>query len=219
MGDSFPPIDYPVYGLGDSWDGPRWLDHLQGMVGKPSWGVCLGHGQRVEATPTEPWALVISLASARHALTMGGDATREVAFAATFALVNLTLPAPRDRAEGFVPALIERAEREADRYAEWPACAWSVDGGAVSARTWHWAGAWAGFTTDLDDTDLIVVGHGMEPGDLALSLVPTGAAYHMDWGQPVAYPEDIEASQRAALAAFPDPPEAWWPVHADHANP
>lgn len=216
---SFPAVDFPLYGLPVDWDLPRRLDHVDGRVGEPPVGVWLWHGRA--RTMREPWVRVASLPRDRHARSMtpgGGDPVREVAFAATFALVNATFPAPNDRPADFGEQVVTFAERRADEYAQWPAAVWTVDHRSVPARLFGWAGAWAGFTTALPEVDVVAVGFGIEPRALALTEWADTAGYHFDKDLDLAFPEVVDTGRSAALLETDDTERdlRYWPAHPDH---
>lgn len=92
---SFPVLDFSLYGLAD-WHGSRWLDTVEGEIGKPTWGVWLEHAdlEHSDSAPY-PWVRVATLPAARHAqlMTMPDEQPAEaVAFAALHVLINVTAP-------------------------------------------------------------------------------------------------------------------------------
>lgn len=224
---TFPAVDFPLYGVDEtSWQGPRWLDIVEGQPGAPTWALWLQHGFSPAPEPARPWVRVGSLPRERHARLMtpqGGDPAREVAFAALFSLVNLTLPPSEDRpqADDYLRQLVAYVEAQADRYADWPTAVWRVDDISVSAHVCHWAGAWAGFTTELGDVDVAVLGYRMPADDLVLSEVVDTSAYHFDSRQPIPFPAACEEAITTALGTRRHPEEADtpWPVSPDHWRP
>ena len=75
-----PPVDFPVYGMDETWAGPRWLDHLEGAGGEPLIGVWLAHGPQLD--PVEhpgPWARVVTVPRRRWPAEGGRDPVSEVA--------------------------------------------------------------------------------------------------------------------------------------------
>ena len=76
-GDDFPAVDFLLYGVDErSWQGPRWLDFLEGQAAAPTWALWLQHGFTPAPDPTRPWLRVGNLPRARHARLMtpdGGD--------------------------------------------------------------------------------------------------------------------------------------------------
>jgi hypothetical protein len=56
---------------------------------------------------------------------------------------NVTLPVDTlPRPDGIYPALIGMTEEFSDKYADWPPVRWHVDGTAVTAWMWRFAGGW-----------------------------------------------------------------------------
>ncbi|WP_199431516.1 hypothetical protein [Qaidamihabitans albus] len=184
-----PPVDFPVYGLDWSVRGPRWLDFFEGRPGEPTWALWLGH--RVEGG--ESGVRVGTLPRERHDQVMcpnGGDPLAEVAFSGAFGLVNLTLPdSSVTRPDGLILALVEHAEAQAKRHAEWQPVTWEVEGRPARARVLHFAGAWAGFTDVLDDVYLVAIGIGVEAEGLRLVQVSNAAAYGTDFAAPLSLAE------------------------------
>jgi hypothetical protein len=224
---TFPPIDFPVYGVDQRlWQGPRWLDSVEGELGAPAWAIWLHHGFTTVPDATRPWVRVGSHPRERHARLMtpqGGDPVREVAFAALFSLANLTLPAPQDRpqADGYLRRLVEYVEARADRYADWPVATWRIHDTAVGAHVHHWAGAWAGFTTELADIAVAALGHRVPVGAVELTEVVDSTAYHFDSREPIPFPGACEESRTAALGENPcsEATDVRWPLTADHWSP
>ena len=224
---TFPAVDFPLYGVDEtSWQGPRWLEFLEGQAGAPTWALWLQHGFTPAPGPTRPWARVGNLPRERHTRLMtpnGGDPVREVAFAALFSLANLTLPAPEDRpgAENYLQQLVAYVGVEADRYAEWPAVTWRIDEMTVGAHVRQWAGAWAGFTTELGEVDVVALGHRVPVAELVLTQLVDTSAYHFDSRQPIPFPDACEEARTTALGAhrLSDAADMWWPVTPDHRRP
>lgn len=94
-----------------------------------------------------------------------------------------------------------------------------VDGAAVPERTCSWAGAWAGFSTTASGVFLVVVGAGPAPECVDLAAVRDCREYHFDAGRPLRYPEDLEASVRAALGTTVEQEPATWPLRGDQLRP
>lgn len=224
---NFPAVDFPLYGVDEtSWQGPRWLDFLEGQAGAPTWALWLQHGFTPAPDPTRPWVRVGTLPRERHARLMtptGGDPARELAFAALFSLANLTLPAPDDRpgAEGYLQQLVAYVEAQADRYADWSSVTWRTDEMTVSAHVRGWAGAWAGFTTELGEVDVVALGYRVPVEDLVLTQLVDTRAYHFDSRQPIPFPEACEGARTAALGArrLSEAADGWWPAIPDHRRP
>jgi hypothetical protein len=196
-------VDFPVYGLDETFRGIRWVDFFEGLPGRPPWALWLGHresdsdnGIRVGTLPKQRYEAIMC--------PNGKDPLVEVAFSGAFGVVNVTLPdSTVTRPEGLIPALVEHAEHQARRYLEWPIVWWRIEGAQVRARVWHFAGGWAAFSTALDDAYLVAVGVGVEPADLAFEPVKDGAAYHADLSAPLNFTE--LGRQKSAR------PQAWLP--------
>jgi hypothetical protein len=224
-------FDFPLYGLDASWRMPRWLEFVDGIPSEDPWAIWLGHGEVDALHPTYPWVEVGSLPQPRHRAVMGaagGDGAREVAFTTLFKLVNLTLPAPADRpsAADYLRRLVELVESEADDHAAWPQATWLVDGRTVNAHVFEWAGAWAGFTTELDDVAVVVLAAAIAADSMTLARVLDTQEYHFNATQPITFPEDLANSKATAFghdggstAPVRATREGWWPRHADHARP
>lgn len=220
MCSAFPAIDFPVYGLTPLWEGPRWLSHVHGELGHSARAVCLAHGRTPTATPQEQWVEVIST-SVDCDIDAADDKgpSRGAAYAAAFALVNLTQPDDDLVAADFWDAALAHIEHVADRWESWQQVTWQVDGHDRTARVWRWAGAWAGFTGALGETRVSVIASGVDADGIAMSRVTDSEAYGFDLTRQVRYPEDLEASRLAALGPVDDETLSYgWPVHADHLS-
>jgi len=100
------------------------------------------------------------------------------------------------------------------QYARWPAVRWSVDGRAVTAHRWQFAGGWAAFTGAVPGVYLYATGLGTDPDDLSLAVLADGGAYHFDLDQPL-WPETLLAARAAAGAGdWPELRSDTW--HPDH---
>jgi len=116
---TFPPVDFPLYGLPQDWELPRRLEHVEGEVGALPVGVWLWHGRSRGPTVRVPWMRVGSLPRERHTELMtspGGDTVREVAFAATFALINATRPKQSEQPPEYGTNAVDFAAHQAG----WP---------------------------------------------------------------------------------------------------
>ncbi|MEU6643233.1 hypothetical protein ABZ863_11850 [Saccharomonospora sp. NPDC046836] len=197
------PVDFTVYGLDQTFRGPRWVDFFEGVPDAAPWALWLGHRERDSTRGVR----IGSMPRARYDQTMcstGGDPLAEVAFSGAFGLVNLTLPdGSVPRPEGLIQSLVEHAEQEAKRYPAWPWVRWDVDGTSVPARVLRFAGAWAGFTDGLADTYVVAIGIGVEPEGLRLVPISETAAYGTDLTAPLSL---------TALGRYKsNRPEAWFP--------
>ncbi|OLT48024.1 hypothetical protein BJF85_13705 [Saccharomonospora sp. CUA-673] len=199
-------VDFPVYGLHRDIPGPRWVDFFEGggeYSGGEPWALWLG--QRI--ADSERGLRIGSMPRHRYEQSMcpgGGDPLAEVAFGGAFGLVNLTLP-DRDvvRPDGLIETLLAHAEQNARRYETWRRATWRVDGMSVRARVWEFAGGWTGFTGDLDDSYVSVIGIGVSPEGLSLARVDRPAAYGVDFSQPISI---SDLGRHRAMR-----PEAWLP--------
>ena len=200
-----PAADFPVYGLDTSWPGGRWLDSFGDVIGEEVRWVRLAH----QSLDTGSMIMVEThsrLLTDAHMRRSGEPPLRSVAFAASFVLVNLTLPANSvPRPEGLLNALVDHAFERSARYAEWLPVPWQVNGMTVTGRAWRFAGGWAAFTDDVPDVYLAAAGGpGTEPGGLAFTTLRDGSAYNFDLDQPL-HPRTIVASS-AARAEGERPP-------------
>lgn len=203
---SFPALDFPLYGLAD-WQGSRWLDVVEGEIGKPTWGVWLAHGGAASPSSPYPWVRVATLPAARHAqlMTMPDEQPAEaVAFAALHFLINVTAPElAAEQRELYWLRARDMVQRDAHHISAWPDAVIQVDGRDVRAHSYSWAGTWLAFTTDLNDVALIVISAGVPPEKLALTRLSSGSDYHFDLEAPIDYPGTLESSTRAALNESP----------------
>lgn len=207
-----PAVDFPLYGLPAEYAVPRSVAHLEGRLGDPLLGVWLWHGRRPVATVDDPWLDVGTLVRDRYTppSTAGRlDPVREAAFAATFVLVNLTMPAAEDRPADYTRNCVRFAEHQADRHEEWAAASWTVDGRPVAARVLTWAGAWAGLAAGVGDVDIVALGGGGRPSDLALDRVAESTAYGIDLTRPFVFPPEAADDADGELSD--------WPWTNDHA--
>lgn len=139
-----PPADFPVYGLAASWSGSQWLESFGDAIGDPVRWVSLGHqslnGESL--TFVETFSRLRADALAARFLQ---PPLQQVAFYAAVVLINVTLPAkPLPWPDGFQRALVGHADERSGQYAQWPLVSWRVNGAAVTARAWWFAGGWVG---------------------------------------------------------------------------
>ena len=212
-----PPACFPLYGLDGSWPGARWLDSFGDALGDVVRWIRLAHWTRLAPPGRETGELIMvethsrPLTDAEEA--RGGEAAlRSLASSAAFTLVNLTLPdASVPRPEGLVRALVDHAEEQGKRHAEWLPVTWQVDGLPVPARAWEFAGGWAAFSDGLDEVYLAASGCGARPDGLALTRLRDARAYHFDLAQPLDT-RAVTASSAAAWADDADGQPAWRPA-------
>ena len=217
-----PRIQFPVYGLDPSWPGLRWLELFGDEIGDPVRWVSLGHRSRDgDALVMVKTYRRLATGSPRsyqiptdaQAAELGRSPLEWVAFNAAFELVNLTLPVRSlPRPPGFYRALVDHAEQAGREYARWPTVRWSVDGHAVTAHRWPFAGGWAAFTDAVEGVYLYATGLGADPDGLSLARLTDADAYHFDLHSPLATAL-LTSSRAAALGDRPLPGRPDW--HAD----
>jgi len=199
--------------------GARWLEFIEGQAGNPVWAAWLAHAPR---RGPDQWCLVGTLPTSRIraalAITDPTLVSREVAFTAARWLLGVTDPgtsldeAARQRCRrNSVPFMDEQA----NAWTTWSPATWSVDNRQMQARVLRWAGAWAGFITDLPDAGLIAIAQRLSADDLDLVRVDP-SAYHFAVESPINYPNTLESSRSAAGGTLP--PAGDWPLHPDHAQ-
>jgi hypothetical protein len=136
-----------------------------------------------------------------------------VAFDAAVVLINLTMPVPSlRRPPGLNRALVDHVYRASSEYTRRPAVSWRVEGVAVTARLWSFAGGWAALADAMDGVYLAVSGVGNAPDGVSLAVLRDGRAYHFDLDQPL-YPGVLSASRAAAGGDLRLPERQEW--HAD----
>lgn len=176
-----PPIRFPLYGLAESWAGARWLESYGDALGDEVRYAMLAH----LSPDTDELTMVESVS--RPLTDRGSEPPLQaVSCGATVTLVNLTLPdLSVPRLDGLNQALARHAVEQSERYAEWTPVTWQVDGFAVRARAWEFAGGWAAFSDALDDIYLAVASSAGHPDGLALARLRDAGAYHFDIDQPL----------------------------------
>ena len=219
-----PPVGFPLFGLDESWQGARWLDGFGDPVGDPPRWASLGH-----QTPAGDSRIVVTTHSRlatgtprsfriptdAQAAEIGQSPLQYLAADAALQLTGLTLPVlSLARPPGFLRALVEYAEKAGSEYAQWPRESWRVDGGAVTARVWGFAGGWAAFTDAVEGAYLTAVGVGASPEGLLLAVLRDGSAYHFELDQPLPVGA-LSASAQVAAAQFEAPPWQHQEWHAD----
>jgi hypothetical protein len=161
-------IDFVPWGLDADWPNLRWLEPVYGRRDGLARGVRLGH-----ASDT---AMVLTCTFPRDRFdeevdAPGGDPVRELAFEATYALINLALHqirTPGARPDGLIGSLVRYASQQADRYRDWPATHWGVE----AARTTRLASWQSGFSLVYPEVYVIV--HACGIGIDKLRLKPVG---------------------------------------------
>jgi hypothetical protein len=212
---SSPPVDFPLYGLDGSWTGPRWLDSFGYAIGDPAHWVSLAHQSLDGASLVFVLSFSRPRTDAREGLS-GQPPLPRVAFDAAVVLVNVTLPVLTvARPDGMLRALPGHADARSRQCAQWPTVRWSVDGAAVAAHVWRFAGGWAAVSDAAPGAYLAAVGVGAEPDDLSLARLPDAGAYHFDLAEPL-HPRVRPASARAAGVELEGEPS--WRCRDWHAD-
>jgi hypothetical protein len=221
-----PPPRCPVYGLVSPFDGARCLDLLGDPPdGEPDW-VSLWHQGADDLSVimvttytrrgpgnSDGWRVPTDEQAARY----GVSPLECLASQCATALVDLTLPAlSLGRPPGLLKALVGRAQAAAEAHADWVTADWRVDGIAVRAPTWSFAGGWAGFTDAAEGVyvSLAGLGPGAKPEGLALAALRDGEAYHFDLHGPLSL-EVAAASRQAAGVPYEQQPP-WQPTNWHH---
>jgi len=189
-----PPAGFPVYGPDESWPGARWLEGFGDALGEEVRWV------RLACQDPATGALLLVETCSRPltdaaAARAGVDPLRTVAFDAGALLANLTLPVQSvPRPDGIKRALVEHVDQRSRQYTEWPPVTWHVDGAAVTARVWRFAGGWAAISDAIGDVYLGAAGTGS--ADLSLTRLRDGGGYGFGLDQPL-HPGVLTASSAA----------------------
>lgn len=209
-----PPVDFPLYGLDTSWPGERWIELFGDAIGDPVHWVSLGHqspdGESLIYVETffRPRTDALAAPSLQTPL-------QHVAFYAAALLINATLPVESllPAPDGLIRAMLDHADERSSQFSQWPPVRWQVDGIAVTARTWRFAGGWVAVSDAVEDVYLAAVGVGSDPDGLSLAVLEHGNAYHFELDQPMHTPVMV-ASHAARTDGDPPPPRCrdW---HAD----
>lgn len=69
---------------------------------------------------------------------------------------------------------------QAANHAAWRRVSWKIEGHEVEASVWDFAGVWTGFSVDLPDSYIVLVGVGVDPDGLSIVPVTDGAPYKLD---------------------------------------
>ena len=195
-----PPIDFPLYGLDQSWHGPRWLAFVQGEFGEPIYEVFLGHGDRPLPSRGHPWLQVVTRSACFYPTTRSIDHTQELAWDSLLDLLNAVTPDLDDPLwTHYKQNAMRYIDQRVDRYRRWARTTWSVDGTPIEARYARFAGAWSGFASTQSDVELRVVGCGLSPQHLGFQRLASGEQYHFDLAAPIPYPDSLERAAREAL--------------------
>jgi hypothetical protein len=214
----FPPPSFPVYGVVSPFGGARYLELFGDPPdGEPHW-VSLWH-QSTDARSvitvttytrrsrgySNGWRVPTDEQAAQH----GKSALESVASQCTTTLVDLTLPVLSvTRPPGLLKALVGHAQTAAEAHADWATVGWRVDGIAVQAPAWSFAGGWAGFTDAAEAVYVSAVGLGPDarPEGLALAALRDSAAYHFDLHGPLSLELAAGSRQAAGVSYEEEPP-------------
>jgi hypothetical protein len=170
-------IDFVPWGLEATWPSRRWLEPVDGRRDGPPRGVRLGHAS------DSALLLVCTYPRARFDAEMpgtGADLVRELAFEATFALINFALhqiKVPGGRPAGLVGSLVNYASQQADRYLDWDTTHWGMSTGGAVARTIGLGGWRSGFSIANPDAYIVVHACGVSLDHLLLTPVTDPLAY------------------------------------------
>lgn len=198
-----PPLHFPFYGVDTPAVRPRWLAAVEGRLGHPATGVWLRHGSLPPHPAGEPWLLVGTLRGGRS-VDVRGDVpipTEDVAADAVLRLLDVIAERTGSSPDGEPDRVVDLADREGARHAEWPRRTWTVAGTEVRVPVLESEGGWAGFARDLDGADLVVLGGGVDPDRLVLTRVVDGGAYGFDPAEPIRSPQTLRRSRARALGA------------------
>jgi len=134
----------------------------------------------------------------------GADLVRELAFEATFALINFALhqiKVPGGRPAGLVGSLVSYASQQADRYLDWDTTHWGVEPARQSGPAG--APAWPGQHAQA--------GRGGQPGPAPWGGPPGGGTGALSGGRAVARTIGLGGWRSGFSVANPD---AYIVVHA-----
>jgi hypothetical protein len=208
-----PPVEFPLYGLEASWPGARWLETFGEAIGNPVHWVCLGH----QSPDGGSLIYVESFSRPRTDALVARSFQKPLQHVASYAaalLANVTLPVETlPRPDGLYRALTDLTEERSSKYADWPPVRWHVDGTAVTARMWQFAGGWMAVSDAVEAVYLAAVAMGTKPDGLALAELENGDAYHFDPDRPMHAP--VMVASRAARADGDAPPPRRRDWHAD----
>lgn len=173
--------DFDLYGLDESWTGPRWIAGMSGPGRLATFS--LGHlstdrvrGVRVTTMKRDRYD---RWRSAQH-----HDAVDAVAMEAADDLLAATLPDP-DVVMGhpeWIDDIYDYASRNARRHRSWPEISWLVDDAELDAVHWRFAAAWTGFTTALPELYVVVTAVGVDPAAVRLRRLTDATLYGFQLG-------------------------------------
>jgi hypothetical protein len=168
-------MDFVPWGLEAAWPSRCWIEPVYGRPQEPLRGIRLGHASDA--------AMVLTCTFPRDRFDaevagIGADPLREIAFEATFALINLALHqirVPGARPEGLVGSLVRFANQQANRYQDWAVTHWGLEEAAVIGM----AGWQSGFSLAYPDVYVIVHACGIGIDKLRLQPVDDISGYEL----------------------------------------
>lgn len=204
--------DFGLFGVDTGWQGERHLDLVEAQVNGPPSAVWLAH---TKANRT----LGVRVGTAHRGRPhwprrIANDAEGAIAARVALAVFDMTIPRRGAfLAQGARQMRAHALETASNHYA-WPTVEWIVDDTAVSARVWHFAGAWGAFTVSVPGVYVLANGIGVAPEGLRLVTVDSSMDYGLDLrGRlPDAMPGARERDSPITLIRNPNPDEP----HADH---
>jgi len=209
----------PFVGLArSSWAGPRWLDRLDGPIGKTAWAVWLNHGYELAPTPRSPWVSVGTFPQPefRSLFSAGFDSSdaRAAASLAASLLIEYTKPPPDvRRGTNYMSAVATLAEKMADRWYDWPEEEWYLDTDTLSPRVWSWAGLKAGYAV-VDEEVIIIALSCSYDNVLRFTRLTNLGEYHVENEPVLMWPNALHSSLEAALGER-SVNSPYWPLQFD----
>lgn len=184
------PVTFALWGLDQSWDGPRWFESWWGSAPLAS-GVFLSHGRRPVPARGYPWVQVGSWEPSGEGWwspDWWSDAPeRDLAWHAIHHLVDVVALSLEDVDERRRRARnhIAFVDRRAARWARWAPANWRGGSRKLSARFTRFGGGWAGYAFEPGAFAITVVAKGISPHNLGLRKLTSGTPYHFDLDQPI----------------------------------
>ena len=199
--------DFVLYGLDEPWAGPGWVAGMSGpvhLLATFSLGHLLADRTQGVTVKTAARDRYDQVRSADHQ-----DPVDAVAAEAVNDLIAATWPDPEImRQADWLDDVYSHGSQSAREHRSWARVSWSVDGAAVDAGCWHFAGGWTGFTTALPDVYVVVTAVGVDPAAIRLRRLTDAAPYGFELGA------DVTVGQMAIGAPLPNPNRGGF--HADH---
>lgn len=199
-----PAIEYPVYGL-HPWDGPRWLESVDGAA---RWAVWLGHGSPDGRVGVAVGTLPRATFDAEYP-PVAVDRVTAAGLLAAGRFMNLTNPGPPGtRRGGLGEAIRQHIESAVFTHDQWARVPWHIGGHSTGAAVWWFAGAWLAICEAQLDAHVVAIGAGVDPAGLSLQHMSC-FEYGVDFGKPVTF-----ADIRNRVATMPAPNAGG--LHPDH---